>query len=121
MEMPLFIEIEKLVIQMRITVGRSDNIKAFGEIWFYAKDETNPLMKIKGVTLRIKDFGGNSFTSVDFPAYKSGVRFLKSFVIENRSLYQDVIELFLKEYAEQSGEPVTETRSENIDPEEIPF
>ncbi len=107
MEMPLGITIEKLVTKVRLAPNRPDNIRAFGELLFYAEGYEEPFLKIRGFTIRSKEFqSGHKVITVVFPAFpssgsKSG--FKTSFIAENKSLWGDINDLFLKEFGEVSG------------------
>lgn len=107
MEMALGITIEKLLVKVRPTQGRTDNIKAFGELWLYAEADTEPTFKVKGFTIRLKEFeSAKKVLSVVFPAFRSPASktgYQTSFITENISLYGDINKLFLQEFEELSG------------------
>ena len=121
MEMELGITIEKLVIKVRLTKDRSDNIKAFGELWFYAEADTEPTFKVTGFTIKLKEFETDKkVLSVVFPAFyslASKTGYQTSFITENKGLYGDINKLFLQEF-EQLSEGRYESGTE-IDVDEI--
>ena len=119
MEMELGITIAKLVIQVRLAQDRPDNIKAFGELWFYTEGDSEPVFKVKGFTIRLKEFeSGKKVLSVVFPAFPSPASktgYQHSFITENQALYEDIIKLFLQGF-EQLSEGRGEVKPEiNID------
>ena len=103
MEMPLEITIEKLVAMVKIAVGRHDNIQAFGELWIHIQGEADPIFKVRGFTIRLKEFGGKKVLSVVFPAYPLGIAFQTSFIAVKKSLWEDINKLFLDAFREQTG------------------
>ena len=121
MEMALGITIEKLVIKVRPTKDRPDNIKAFGELWFYAEADTEPTFKVKGFTIRLKEFEADKkVLSVVFPAFRSPASktgYQTSFITENAGLLEDIRKLFLQEF-KQLSEDRYESESE-IDVDDI--
>jgi|SRR3989338_483782 len=107
MEMPLNITIEKLVAKVRLAPNRSDNIHAFGELLFYEENSDEPIFKIRGFTIRLKEFeSGQKVLTVVFPAFRSSGSksgYQTSFISENKSLWSDINDLFLKEFSEVNG------------------
>ena len=129
MDIPINITISKIDTKTRVTKGRTDNIKAFGELWFYSQNKENiPICKVKGFTITLKKFPNSEkeFLSVVFPAYgsaKSNTGFQTSFIFENERLLKTVRYAFLKDYANQTGESLPDEiqHSEDISPDDIPF
>jgi len=127
MEMFLAVKIEKLVTKLRLAPERTDNIKAFGELWIYPVEQSEPLFKVKGFTIRLKEFtSSGKVLTVDFPAYgssKSKTGFQTSFVTESKALLQDIRNLFLQEFEQASeglsAEEVVRSESEQIADEEL--
>ena len=105
MEMPLGVTIEKLETKVRLASDRPDDLVAFGELWIYEEGSNEPFCKVKGFTIRIKTFGraDKPKLTVVFPAYPTGKGFLTSFYLPNKSLWEDVTNLFLEEYTQVSG------------------
>lgn len=106
MEMALGITIEKLEVRVKLAQGRTDNIKAFGELWFYGQGESEPTFKVRGFTIRLKEFpSSGEVLTVVFPAFgseKSKTGFQTSFIIHNKGLWGDVTNLFLDEFKQLS-------------------
>ncbi len=104
MDMELNITIVKIETKVRLAQDRRDNIKAFGELWFYETDPNLPLIKVKGFTIKLLQLqSGKEVLSVAFPAFgspRSKTGFQTSFIIENRSLLDDVRKLFLDEFSQ---------------------
>lgn len=103
MEIQLGIILEKLVPKVKIAVGRADDIQAFGELWFHLETQEDPIFKVKGFTIRLKEFGGKKVLSVVFPGFRSGKGFQTSFVTEDKGLLDDIRKLFLDEFAQTTG------------------
>lgn len=119
MEMPLPITIEKLVVRVKLAPDKHENLHAFGELELYSQGDAEPIFKVKGWTIRTKIFGDQKVLSVVPPAYPTGGRrFLTSFYINNKSLWHDVVKLFLDEYSQVSG-GLSAQESEEIDVDEI--
>ncbi|MFH0937068.1 MAG: hypothetical protein V1808_02130 [Candidatus Daviesbacteria bacterium] len=120
--MPLEITIEKLVAMVKIAVGRHDNIQAFGELWIHIQGEADPIFKVRGFTIRLKEFGGKKVLSVVFPAYPVSIGFQTSFIAVNKSLWEDINKLFIDALGEQTGgasaNELTEHASEEITEED---
>lgn len=122
MEMELNITITKLGTKVRLAQGRNDNIKAFGELWLYETDPNLPLIKVKGFVIKLLQLSnGGKVLSVAFPAFgspRSKTGFQTSFIIENKSLLEDVRKMFLDEFNELSG-GLSPDEFEDIDVDEI--
>lgn len=103
MEMPLNIEIEKLYIKVKVAEGRRDDIKAFGEMWIHPPNQVEPIFKVKGFTIRLKEFSGKKVLTVVFPAFRAGKSFQTSFITEDKSLLADIRKLFLDEFGNLTG------------------
>lgn len=126
MEMPLEMTMEKLIAKVKVAEGRNDNIRAFGELWIYFIGENEPLFKVKGFTIRQKEFEGRTVFNVVFPAFKAGMKFQTSFVAEDKSLWKSLLVLFLQEFSRQTeglgNEDIARLNSqesEEIDPDEV--
>lgn len=105
MEMELPVLLAKLQTRVTLPRGRNDNILAFGELYFYESGGTDPLIKIKGFTIKRKIFGEKEVVCVDFPAFgspRSRSGFQTSFIVENRALLEDIRSMFLDEYKKLS-------------------
>lgn len=117
--MPLSITLEKLVAKVKLAQSKNENLHAFGELELYPESAEEPLFKVKGWTIRTKVFGEQKVLTVVPPAYPTGGRkFLTSFYINNKSLWQDITKLFLDEYAQVSG-GLSAQESDEIDIDEV--
>lgn len=103
MEMYIGITVEKIIAKVKIAPAKHENLHAFGELHFFESNQVEPFLKIKGWTVRTKVFGDQKVLTVVPPAYPAGGKFLTSFYLTNKSLWQDVVKLFLDEYAQVSG------------------
>lgn len=101
--MQLGITFEKIVTKVKLAEGRDDDIKAFGELWIHISDEKDPIFKVKGFTIRHKEFKGKKVFNVVYPAFRAGKSFQTSFVAENKALWKDIVILFLKEFGQLTG------------------
>lgn len=98
------------------------NIKAFAEVEFL-DSEGNLVIKVKGFTVKLKEFNGKSTLSVDFPAYPSKGKFKNSFYVAVRAIWQLIVDEILSELAQANGglTPDDYKNNEDIDPDDIPF
>lgn len=101
-------------IQPVITINRDHErspIKAFVELQFISEDEV-PLFIVRGVTVKVmRDHLGFKKLSVDFPAYKSGGKYYKSFIVHEVDYYRRIQDLVMDQY-------LIEANSEGIDTSE---
>ena len=118
MEMLLPITIEKIVTKVKIAQGRIDDIQAFGELWIHIPDQADPIFKVKGFTIRLKEFSGKKVLCVVFPGFRSGKGFQTSFVTEDKGLLADIRKLFLDEFAQTTG-GMNADEAAKLDSEEI--
>lgn len=123
MEMFIDITIEKIVAKIILPQGRKDNILAFGEIAIFLKDNQVPTFKARGFTIRqfLSKQSNTHFLKVSFPAYKAGVSFMTSFVIEDKELYKKIVDLLLGEYSQQVGDNRFRNEEPEVNPDDIPF
>lgn len=77
--------------------------------------------KVRGYTLKIKTRKTDKkcFLSLDAPAFKAGRGYMKSFIIEDKSLWQYVQEVTLD--AVRDLIDIESYVSEDINPEEVPL
>ena len=111
------ISISKLEAIVKLS-NRNDNLLAFGELWFFEEGKEEPTFKVKGYTIREKEFGEKRVICVVPPAYRAGFKFQTSFIVENKALYKDITNLFLKGFQELTGDVFTQ--SEEINLNDIP-
>jgi len=100
-----------------------DNILAFGDLHLFEFDSEEPVIKIKGFTIKQKVFSGETKLCVDFPAYEVGKgHYQKSFILENKSHWKTISKLFLDEYKQQVGDIDTVIEDDineiEVDPDE---
>ncbi len=99
--------------------ARSDNILAF-VTWIFKTDIGD--IKIKGGTIRRKEFGSKSLLSYDVPAIKTRHGYNKAFFMDNKELFLKLSNFTIQKYCEESGEPVSGfSNIEDINPDEIPI
>ena len=120
MEMYKEIRIEKLVAKVKLAPDKYSNrsLHGFGELHFYQSGQDEPLLKIKGWTIRTKEFGDKKVLTVVPPAYPSGKRLQGSCFINNKEFWKEVTKLFLDEYAQVTG-GMTAEESEMTDIEQV--
>lgn len=119
--MHLGITLEKIVVTVRLAHDRTDNILAFGELWFFEDDRKEPFIKVKGFTIKSKEFKGKKTLTADFPAFPSKLSktgYKTSFVFEDLSLVEDVRKMFLSEFSQASG-GLSSTEAEELQDSEI--
>lgn len=130
MKMSVSIPIVEIEVIVRLAMGRSDDILAFGELWAFEKDNQKPVFKVKGFTIKLRRFKPDSdeTITVKFPAFKSiksKTGYQTSFIFENAERFHAVVKMFLDEYNQVSGGITPEERraftNEDIDPDDIPF
>lgn len=90
-------------IKIDITPRVVKNIVGFIELDFL--DEKNQIIfRVRGYTIRVKAFGDSEpIFTVDAPAYGSGFKMKKSFIIENKKLYFDLEKEILVEFRKLIG------------------
>lgn len=111
--------VDKLKISVR-PHEHSKSILAFCDISLISDDKQ--LFIIRGITLQHKMFNDVKKLSVSFPAYRTkGGKFYKSFLIDNKTLYQDVCNMIIDEYCKIKGIQKENTEEEVVNPEDIPF
>ena len=120
MEMYKEIRIEKLVARVKLAPDNYANrsLHAFGELHFYQTEQDEPFIKIKGWTIRTKEFGDKKVLTVVPPAYPSGKRLQGSCFINNKEFWKEVVKLFLDEYAQVTG-GMSAKESEMTDMEQV--
>lgn len=74
---------------------------AFVELSIYQQEEL--LFIVRGYRIRIKDIENKIFYDVDAPAYKSGYRYKKSFLIEHKETWRKVSDYIIQEFCDING------------------
>lgn len=108
---------------------RTDNVVGFGEIQLVEEEEKTGKIedkiwvKVRGFRVRKVTIHNRPQISVDFPAYRAGVGFQKSFIAEDKKLFNFIRVLLLEEYSRMTGEVVPEYigNGEEVDEDDIPF
>ncbi len=123
MEKFIQIEIEKIVSKVKLAENRDDNILAFAELHFVPSKSSEPLIKVKGFTIKKKTFNEKEVITVDHPGFRVGLGFQTSFILEDKTLWKAVHDLILEDYYSQVGDaaPTGITNAVTVDPDEIPF
>lgn len=114
-------------LQFHVFIPRTlkgTGILAFGELWCL-DDTGDTVFKVKGFVLKEKLFKDEPTKVVDFPAFKSGGTYKKSFFFENRNIYFQVCKGFLDEYQKQINTDFgySNQTQEHVDvnPDDLPF
>jgi hypothetical protein len=117
------IKIDKLVAKISIPQGRNDSIVAFGAIWLYEPEAKEPIIKIKGFTIRslVAKSTNSKFLKISFPAYRAGQNFVTSFVTENTILLEQIRKAILNEYYQQVGDNPHQNPEPEVNIDDIPF
>lgn len=121
MDMQLGLTIEKLFVEVKLAEGNKKDLRAFGELLLYEEEQEEPTIKVRGFTIREKEFKGKKVMTVVFPAYPTSKRFQTSFILEKKSLWADVTKLFLDAYYQKVGGSPDEKMpwEEGLDVDEI--
>ena len=117
MDMELNINIKGLEIEVTPVI-RKDNIKGF-IVWTFLTD--NGELKIKGGTVRAKEFGSQKLLTYDFPAYKAGFKYHKALFMSNLELYKRLCKATIEKYCSLTGEFPNEIPEEEINLDDIPL
>lgn len=116
------IEINEIMLTLTFPKAqRSDNIVAFGELALL--DLTgDTAFKARGFIIREKQFDPNKepVIAVDAPAFKAGANYIKSFIIEDKSLYHRVCDEFINKYYSEAESHISEP-SLAVKEEGMPF
>lgn len=116
----LGIELEGIEARVKLYTGRNVNLHAFGELWLYQKHEyEEPIFKIKGWTIRTKEFGAQQVLTVVPPAYPTSRNYLTAFFINDKVLWKKVVDMFLYEYDQETKKLDSEIFGPTKDDEEV--
>lgn len=116
--MELRIKINSLETDISLQ-ARTDNILAF-VTWIFKTDVGD--IKIKGGTIRRKDFGSKPLLTYDVPAIKTRHGYNKALFIDNKELFVQLCNFTIKKYCEESGDlPNSFSNTEDINLDEIPL
>lgn len=118
MYMELNINIHSIEIEIT-AVARQDNILAFVD-WIFKTDIGD--MKLKGGTIRRKEFKSKTKLSFDVPAIRSKGGFIKAFFLDNKKVFLQLCAATVKKYCEETGELFEDfSHYEEVNPDDIPF
>ncbi|MEK7070797.1 MAG: hypothetical protein AAB966_03245 [Patescibacteria group bacterium] len=121
MDFEKIIRIKEFRISITVpAIKRSDGLLAFGELNII--DETGETFcKAKGFRIREKIFSGKLTKTVDFPAFKAGAGYYKSFIIEDKQIYAVICKEFIRKYEIEIGEGYSVENNETNNFNDIPF
>ena len=119
MNMELQIIIHSLEVDISAQ-AREDNIRAF-VIWIFKTNVGD--IKIKGGTIRRKEFGSKSLLSYEPPSIKGRQgKYNRTFFMDDKQLYLKLCAYTIKRYCEESGESGQDfSHYEEVNPDDIPF
>ena len=128
MEILIPIQLNKIDIQVKAVKDNKPfkDIVGFFELTIF-DEGNNPFIKVRGGTIKVKQFKDvpNPVFTVNAPAYKSGLIYRTSFIIESKGLWKDIENTILEDFAQQTGglkpEDFIKAMEENVNPEDIPF
>ena len=90
-------------IKIGITPRVVKSIVGFVDLEIIDKDN-KIIFKVRGYTIKVRSFGDNPpIFVVDAPAFRSGFRFKKSFIVEDKSLWFKLEKEILNEFNELTG------------------
>lgn len=116
--MELDIHIKSVEVEV-IVIARSDQIKAFVD-WTF-KTNTDD-WKIKGGTIRYKEFGSKKLLSYEVPAIRTRKGYKKALYIADKELYLKLCNLSVQKFCELSGElPNNVIVEEAVNIDDLPF
>ncbi len=110
-----------------IDTPKSDGTVAYLQLTF--TDEVgNPFIKGRGFRIKTVKFSATDkpVFILDAPAYKGGVRYWKSFIVENKTLWNDIQAVAIDKLLEMNGGISAnvyyyQLNGEGVDPDEVPF
>ncbi len=123
MDIYIDLKLDKMVAQISLPQGRNDNILAFGTLWFYSPSQEEPIIKVKGFTIRqqINKTTNAKFFKIVFPAYRAGQNFITSFIFQNDELLNKTREALIKAYYAQVGDNPFQNPEPELNVDDIPF
>ncbi|MEK7168393.1 MAG: hypothetical protein AAB778_00090 [Patescibacteria group bacterium] len=113
--MELNIVIRKFELEITPVI-RKDNIKGF-VIWTFVTDRGE--LKIKGGTIRLKEFGSKRILTYDFPAYRAGFKFCKAVFMSDLELYKTLCNATVEQYCQMTGDLRSEIFEAEINLDDI--
>ena len=120
MEITIAIHLEKIRIKVTPAKNRIGDIVGFVQLDFI-DDQNNIFVSGRGFTIRVKTFNNISTFVADAPAYKSGFKYRKSFIVDNIILWHDIEKSILEDFSNQTGGKKPEDYiAEDINPDDIP-
>ena len=101
------ITIPQTQIAINFTVTPLDSpikdILAFAELEVIHGQSEAILFKVRGYSIKLMEFSNKPTLMVNAPAFRSGRRFKKSFVIDDKELWNTVREAMLDELSQKNG------------------
>lgn len=121
MEITIATQIEKVIINVTPAREKIGEIVGFVEVNF-VDNENNLIFIVRGYTIRVKIFKNTPTFVVSAPAYRSGLKYRVSFVIDNKSLWHNLVKTILEDFSNQTGGLKPEDYiAKDISPDEIPI
>lgn len=121
MKMKISKQIDSVEIIVTPARNKIGNIVGFVELQFTDEYEKTLIIG-RGYTIRVKTFKNVPTLTVNAPAYKSGYQYRTSFIIEDKSLWQDLTKAILEDFSSQTGGLKAEDYIvEDVNPDNIPL
>lgn len=99
------------------------SIVGFVAIEIIGKDD-KPIFKVRGATIKVINREGTSVFIVDAPAYRSGHKYVKSFIVEDVKFWKEITEKVMQNFSELTGGLSAEEcllMEGRVNPEEVPI
>lgn len=123
-KIPIPIQLGEIKIKITEATKPVKNIVGFAEVVITDSDD-NILFKIRGYTIKVftSKENPNPFFKVDAPAYPGRFRMNKSFIMDNKNMWEDVVKAILSGFEEETGgkKPKDYSLEEEVNPNDIPF
>ena len=121
MEIIIATQIEKVIINVTPAREKIGEIVGFVELQFI-DGRNNTVFITRGYTIRVKTFNNTPTFSINAPAYKSGYKYRASFIIESKSLWNDLVKTILEDFSNQTGgKKPGDYIEEDVNPDDIPL
>lgn len=114
-------QIESVIVIVSVAKTIIRDIVAFAELQFI--DETGKILIAgRGYTIKVKTFKNTPTYVVNAPAYKSGFVYKTSFIVDDKSLWNDISKAILEDFRDQTGDLKAEDYfSTFLNPDDLPF
>ncbi len=122
MKMQIDKQVKSLIITVTPAKSPIKDIVGFAELQLIDEWE-NTLFIVRGYTIRVKVFNNTPMFIVSAPAFRSGLNFKQSFIVEDKSFWHIISGKIVDEFRELTGDkkPEDYISNEDIDPKSIPF